>query len=124
MDFYHGAKNKTSNDRVLDGDGGELELPDLAGEGLREGAERVLTDVGEYRRPRYPPQRLRLRAETLQEAAAAAALVEKRLLSGAVHGRMWIVRQREHTHTDRYNVKRVINYGTSIYGKIRRHAVF
>lgn len=44
---YQDAERETGNDGVFNGEGGELESSDVAGEGLSDGAEGVLTKAGE-----------------------------------------------------------------------------
>ena len=46
---YHDAKGESGYDGVLDRDGGELEVADMAGEGLGDGAKGVLADGSEDR---------------------------------------------------------------------------
>lgn len=43
----HDTKGEAGDDGVFDGDGGEGEVVDMAGEELGDGAERVLADGGE-----------------------------------------------------------------------------
>ena len=44
---YHDAEGEAGDDGVFDGDGGEVERADMAGEDLSDGAERVLAYGGE-----------------------------------------------------------------------------
>lgn len=64
---YHDAKGEAGDDGVLDGYGGELESADMAGEGLGDGAERVLADGGEDGRASKVPQLLGLDPKLLCE---------------------------------------------------------
>ena len=45
--MYHDAEGEAGDDGVFDGDGGEVERADMAGEDLSDGAERVLAYGGE-----------------------------------------------------------------------------
>ena len=52
---YQEAKIETDDDGVGDGDGGELNLAEVAGEGLRDDVHRERGDAAEDRRPHNHP---------------------------------------------------------------------
>ena len=56
--MYHYAEGKTGDDRVFDGDGGEGESTNMAGEDLGNGAEGVLAYGGEDGRAGEVPELL------------------------------------------------------------------
>jgi len=52
---YHDAKCQVGDDGIFDGDGGELQIADKAGEGLGEGTQRVLANRRENGRTSQMP---------------------------------------------------------------------
>lgn len=63
----HDTQGEAGDDGVLDGDGSEGEVVDMAGEELGDGAERVLADGGEDGRGGEEPELLGLDQELGEE---------------------------------------------------------
>lgn len=53
--IYQDTQGQACDNWILDGDGGELKLPNLARKSLSEGTEGVLAYAREYGRPRNVP---------------------------------------------------------------------
>ena len=76
MYAYHEAVVEADDDGVGDGDGGELEVAEVPGEGLRDDVHAVGGDAAEDGRPHDLPQLPRLRPHA---AAQPAATIRRRL---------------------------------------------
>ena len=74
---YHEAVVEADDDGVCEGDGGELEVAEVAGEGLRDDDHAVGGDAAEDGRPDDHPQLPRLRPHA---AAQPAATIHRRRL--------------------------------------------